>query len=150
MYYLKTVSVILTAVFFAHSSFAHEGHDEVYTGCELAEEKVTIQNNKCVMMVKDCQKHGNKIQIPEGHAIQATCDAVPQLTRDLPLRAGCPTEPNECANDTFGDDRASYKGSITWIVTVADGNWLAGATFKRENTSTESGNNNENVENDSQ
>ena len=55
-------------------------------------------------MVSDRPSHPN---IPPGHHLQANCDTS-VCTRSMPPQCQCPTNPNECANDTEGDRRSNY------------------------------------------
>lgn len=108
-------------VIFVNNGFAHE---EIYTNCQRVGDTEITSNDTCKMNVSGCLQNGQPISTTtdgrpvEGLILHAECDAVPQTTRDLPSRAGCPSA-NECANDPGIDGKRDYHGDITWIVTAS-------------------------------
>ena len=143
MNYFKVASVVLIVIFSVHGGFAHEGHDEVYTGCELetADTIPQIEDGLCVIRAKACKENGNSVSVPAGHYMKLSCDATPQFSRELPSRIGCPTDPNDCANDQKNDGTREYNG-ITWILTADWGDLKAGEVLVRESDNIQRGSNN--------
>ncbi len=127
MNYFKVASMILTIIFSVQNGFAHEGHQDVYTDCELTG-KVIFVNGICTMPAKGCRRNGGKVIAP-GKDVMLVCDAMPQLSRGLPLRAGCP-DIDECSNDIPRDDKVDYSGSVTWIVTDKYREWRIGSVYE--------------------
>ena len=123
MNYFTIAATILIVTFSVHNGVTHEGHDH-YTGCELDGE-IRLEEGKCVMNAEGCKENGEVIRVPSGQKIKLSCDAVPQGTKELPARAGCPG-PNECANDEQGDGTYDYSDNITWILTMDWGDSEAG------------------------
>ena len=126
MNYFKIVLIVGVVIFSVHSSF---GHEEQYTGCEIVGE-MQIKDGLCVAKVRDCRLNGRLLPPPPpGYHRAAKCDAVPQRLRDLPMRAGCPTDPNQCANDNEGDGLNNYSSNIIWRVLFSYGGYEAGDVY---------------------
>ena len=89
--------------------------EEPYHSCEKIGD-TTIKDDKCTMSITGC-KQGNSDTITTAIA---TCNVQGERNYIICNRmqpagcsAGCPTDPNECANDDESDGKGNYKNTET-------------------------------------
>ena len=82
----------------------NSNEEEVHS-CEK-EGRTRVENYTCKMQVTGC-KQGDEDAIPQGATATAVCDTG-RCNRKLIPDCHCPTDPNECANDTRGDSSINY------------------------------------------
>ena len=69
-----------------------------------------LSSMQCSMDVRGCMRGQQELypNLPPGKVVVATCDTTRLCTRGLPPNCGCPTDPNECANDDETDGIGNY------------------------------------------
>ena len=94
-----------------------------YEDCEAVKAPY-IENNLCKIEVKNCKENGVTMQVPEGVKLVARCDIEHALCPASPNAEcnpyGCPTDPNECANDDETDGVANYTDTAPVVLASND------------------------------
>ncbi len=79
-----------------------------YSGCKKQGETI-VEDYRCKMTVTSC-KQGREYAIPPGTPATAVCDTG-ICDRKNPPDCKCPTDPNECVNDSQGDNFTVYNNT---------------------------------------